>query len=153
MILACVFFTTQLIIAACRTYGEFKHVEFPRIVSIMQAAATTVEFGPMLSILFLAARMRALQHDSQPQAYAQLCMFACTGALCVDTILAVAIPLAFGTQMEIDSSTRQKQFKVPNPALGYVLSVVRYICMLAYYGGAAGIIYSIYVFEAPGGPE
>merc|ERR1719272_1494916 len=107
MVLAVVFFLTQLIIAFCRTYEEFKGVAFPRIVAIMQEAATTVEFGPMLAILFLAARMRALQHDSQPQAWAQKCMYASTGAMCVTTLLAIAIPLALGGVMRVDPVTKE----------------------------------------------
>jgi len=151
MILAVLFFSTQLVIALCRTYEEFKGVAFPRLVSIMQEAATTVEFGPMLSFLFLVARMRALQHDAQPQAYAQNCMFAATGAMCMTTLLAIATPLALGGVMRVNPVTKEKSFEVPNPSLGYCLTVVRYICMLGFYGGAVGVIHSIYTFEAPGG--
>merc|ERR1719272_2901730 len=70
MVLATVFFLTQLVIALCRTYEQVKGFSFPVIVSVMQEAATTVEFAPMLAIVFLCARMRALQHDAQPQAWA-----------------------------------------------------------------------------------
>lgn len=80
MILAVVFFMTQLIIAVCNTFQEAKGIEFPVVVGVMHAAATTVEFAPMLAILFLSARMRALQHGGQPQSWAQDCMFMTTGA-------------------------------------------------------------------------
>merc|ERR1719487_3243316 len=73
MILAVFFFAIQLVIAVCRTYTEFMGVEFPKTVKVMNAAATTVEFAPMLAILFLSARMRALQHNGQPQRWAQDC--------------------------------------------------------------------------------
>merc|ERR1740130_140037 len=53
MILAVVFFSTQLVIALCRSYAEFTGVEFPKVVGLMNAACTTVEFAPMLAILFL----------------------------------------------------------------------------------------------------
>lgn len=155
MVLAVVFFLTQLIIAFCRTYEEFKGVAFPRLVSVMQEAATTVEFGPMLAIVFLTARMRALQHDSQPQVWAQDCMYAATSALCVTTLLAIAIPFTVGGNMVTNPQTGEKTFETPDasPALTYTLLALRYICMIGFYGGTAGVIYSIYVFEAPGGPE
>jgi len=152
MILAVVFFLTQLIIAFCRTYEEFTGIEFPKIVGMMNAAATTVEFAPMLAILFLAARMRALQHDSQPEKWAQQCMFAATGAMSMTTVLAVGVPLVMGGHMELNEHTREATFVVPNPSLGYLLVAVRFICMLGFYGGSIGVIYSIFVFEAPGGP-
>merc|ERR1719487_958349 len=100
MILAVVFFSTQLVIAICRTYEEFTGQDFPRVVGLMNAAATTVEFAPMLSILFLAARMRALQHDSQPQPWAQNCMYFATFSMCLTALLAIAVPLAMGGTMK-----------------------------------------------------
>jgi len=153
MILAVVFFSTQLVIALCRSYSEFTGVEFPKVVGLMNAAATTVEFAPMLSILFLAARMRALQHDGQPQVWAQNCMFYSTYAMMMTTALAIAVPVAMGGTMKTNPITKESTFEVPNPTLGYALLALRYICMLGFYGGAVGVAYSIFTFEAPGGPD
>jgi len=153
MILAVVFFATQLVIALCRSWGEFTGKEFPKIIGMMNAAAATVEFAPMLAILFLAARMRALQHDGQPQAWAQNCMYFSTYAMCFTTLLAIAVPVAMGGTMKTNPITKESTFEVPSPMLGYVLLAFRYICMLSFYGGAAGVIYSIFTFEAPAGPD
>merc|ERR1740130_127524 len=153
MILAVVFFSTQLIIVVCRSCSEFTGVEFPKIVGMMHAAATTVEFAPMLAILFLSARMRALQHDGQPQAWAQNCMYAATFAMCATTLMAIVGPVAMGGTMKTNPQTRETTFEVPSPNIGYALVAVRYACMLAFYGGSVGVAYSIFVFEAPAGPE
>jgi len=153
MILAVVFFSTQLIIALCNSYTEFTAIEFPKVVGLMRAAATTVEFAPMLAILFLAARMRALQHDSQPQAYAQNCMYYATMSMCLTTALAIAIPLALGGTMKTNPVTKENTFEVPNPVLGYFLVALRFCCMLGFYGGAVGVMHSIFTFEAPAGPQ
>merc|ERR550537_1882343 len=37
--------------------------------------------------------------------------------------------------------------------LGKVMIAIRFICMISFYGGAIGVIYSIFTFEAPAGPE
>jgi len=103
-----------------------------------------------LAILFLAARMRALQHDGQPQAWAQNCMYAATAAMCMTTVLAIVVPLVLGGSYE---STGEKKFVVPNQSLGQVLILIRFLCMLGFYGGVVGVIYSIFVFEAPAGPD
>jgi len=153
MILAVVFFATQLVIALCRSYAEFTGVEFPKVVGMMNAASTTVEFAPMLAILFLAARMRALQHDGQPQAWAQNCMYYSTFAMCMTTLLSIAVPVAMGGTMKTNPVTKESTFEVPNPTLGYALMAVRYMCMLGFYGGAVGVAYSIFAFVAPAGPE
>jgi len=153
MILATAFFATQLVIAVCRSYTEFKGVEFPKVVGMMNAAANTMEFAPMLSILFLAARMRALQHDGQPQAWAQNCMYASTAALCATTILAIIVPLVMGGSMTTNPTTKEHTFEVPSPMFGYAIMCIRFLCMLGFYGGSAGVMFSIFTFESPKGPE
>jgi len=153
MIISCLFFGTQLVIAACRTYNEATGKDFSRVVSVMNAAATTVEFGPMLCILFLSLRMRALQHDGQPQPWAQNAMYACTAALTATTLLAMLVPLALGGTMVINEKTKEATFEVPNPTIGMILIAVRYACMLSFYGGSVVVMYAIVVFEAPAGPE
>jgi len=153
MILACFFFAIQLIIAISRSYTEYTGVEFPKTMMTMNAASTTVEFAPMLSILFLAARMRALQHDGQPQRWAQDCMYAATYAMCTTTILAIIVPVVMGGTMKTDPVTKENTFEVPNPTLGYILVGLRFVCMLGFYGGAVGVAYSVFVFVAPAGPE
>jgi hypothetical protein len=153
MILAVLFFLTQLVIAGCNSYTEFTGQTTGSLVNVMNAAALTVEFGPMLAILFLAARMRALQHDGQPQLWAQRCMFASTGAVTVTTLMAVAVPLALGGKMKIDETTKEATFEVENATLGKVFVAVRYLSMLCFYGGATAVAVSIFVFEAPAGPE
>merc|ERR1719163_1919625 len=153
MILAVVFFLIQLVIAFCRSYQEFTGKEFAKVVGVMNAAAATVKFAPMLAILFLAARMRALQHDGQPQKWAQDCMFASTYAMCLTTLLAVAVPLLMGGKSVKNEKTGEVTFEVPNETLGKVLIAVRFLTMFAFYGGAIGVIYSIFTFVAPAGPE
>jgi len=154
MILSVVFFITQLAIAACRTCEEckFSVLQFPRIIGVMNAAATAVEFAPMLAILFLAARMQALQNDGQPQVWSQNCMFIATGSMCVTTLLSVLVPLLMGGHMEVNSQTRETTFCEPSPTLGYAFIALRFTCMVGFYAGALGVIYSIQVFQAPSGP-
>merc|ERR1719456_1600011 len=153
MILAVFFFAIQLVIAFCRSYEEFTGVDFPTTTKVMNEAATTVEFAPMLAILFLAARMRALQHDGQPQKWAQDCMFASTYAMCLTTLLAIAVPLLMGGKSVKNEKTGEVTFEVPNETLGKVMIAVRFLTMIAFYGGAIGVIYSIFTFVAPAGPE
>lgn len=159
MILAVVFFAIQLVIAFCRSYTEFTGKEFPRLAGVIHGAANTAEFAPMLSIVFLAARMRALQHDGQPQKWAQDCMYVATFAMCATTFLAICVPLVLGGQATLDQKGgRDVQPEAnneanPNVKLGYCLLATRFVCMLAFYGGVVAVIVSILVFEAPAGPE
>jgi len=153
MIISVLFFGTQLVIAACRTYTEATGTDFAKVVGVMNAAASTVEFGPMLCILFLSLRMRALQHDGQPQPWAQNAMYACTLALSCTTLLSIVVPLLLGGTMVTNPKTNEKTFETPDKTLGLILVVVRYGCMLSFYGGSVVVMYAIVVFEAPAGPE
>jgi hypothetical protein len=131
----------------------YPETEFPKTSQVFSEAAATVDFAPMLAIVFLAARMRALQHDSVPQKWAQDCMFSATYAMCTTAILAIAIPLAMDAKIEQNPQTKEVTIKVEHPTVGKVLACIRYACMLGFYGGTVGVIYSIFTFEAPGGPE
>jgi hypothetical protein len=65
--------------------------------------------------------------------------------------LSIAVPLALDGTLKQHEQTKEFTFEVPNPTLGYVLVALRFICMIAFYGGVLGVIYSIFVFEAPAG--
>lgn len=148
MYITVLFFSTQLIIALCRTYTEMTGRDTAALVGVMNGAASTVEFGPMLCILFLAARMRALQHGEQPQAWAQSCMFAATRALELTTLLSLIVPVVLGGTMTVDPQTKEAKFQVPSKIVGIVLIAVRYVTMLCFYGGALGVAVSIWLFRA-----
>jgi len=152
MILSVAFFATQFVNAICASYTDFTGVHLPRIVGVMNSAATTSEFAPMLAILFLSARMRALQHNGEPQAWAQFCMYAGTFSMCTTTLLAVAVPLVMGGTVTLRANPKPQQstFIVPDPKISYLLMALRYKCMLVCYGGALAVIISIIHWEAPG---
>merc|ERR1719243_532201 len=80
-------------------------------------------------------------------------MYYATFAMCLTTLLSIAVPLLLGGTMKTNPVTKESTFEVPNPMLGYILVAVRYICMISFYGGAVGVAYSIFTFEAPAGPQ
>merc|ERR1719393_678844 len=149
MILAVIFFTTQVVVAGARSYTEFTGNETATVQNLMTSAADAASFAPMLSILFLACRMRALQHDGQPQRWAQQCMFASTAALGVTVLLAIAVPLLLNGSMKTDEVTGQTTFELDFPGAGYATLALRYLTMIGMYGGSFGVIAAIFKFEAP----
>jgi hypothetical protein len=152
IILAIAFFSTQLVIAVCCSISEFTRVDFPKINGMMHASATIVDFAPMLAVLFLAAHMRALQHDATLDDWVHHCMAASTGAMCVAALLAILVPLQLGASLKTNRLTSELIFQLPKSmrGFGYILIVMRYACMVCFYGGAIGVIKSIFVFESPG---
>merc|ERR1719163_73590 len=60
----------------------------------VQSAVNCVGKAPMLAVLFLAARMRALQLDpphGMPPVWAQACFFTMTGMLVLETLAAAYV--------------------------------------------------------------
>ena len=98
--LTVMFFIVYCGVAVLRTWGQLTgNAAWPALETALLAATAAMNFAPMLSILFLAARMRALQMDpvnGSPQAWAQSCFYMCAYAVMFQTIFSVAVPIVMG---------------------------------------------------------
>merc|ERR1719191_2677689 len=96
-------------------------------------------FAPMLSVLFIGGRMRALQMDrinGKPQAWAQNCFYACTYGVMLQCILAIAVPLVMGGKVKKgDKAVGDVEYTVQNQICGFILEVCRWIVMIGVYLG------------------
>merc|ERR1719178_290962 len=93
MLLSCTFFFIYLLLAISRTYSQYAGGQLftSNFEVVMLRAADTLAMAPMLCVLFLAARMRALQMDpvgGNPQRWAQRCFYAASYSLIAQTIMA-----------------------------------------------------------------
>merc|ERR1719421_1562748 len=98
MLLSCTFFIIYLLLAISRTYSQYAGGQLftSNFETVMLRAADTLAMAPMLCVLFLAARMRALQMDpigGNPQRWAQRCFYAASYSLIAQTIMAAVVPL------------------------------------------------------------
>jgi hypothetical protein len=114
----------------------------------IQQAADTVILAPMLCILFIGARMRALQLDPKngaPQPWAQTLFYVCSYGLLVATGLVLLNPI-FATLESEDPPA----LKLSGP-IAIVVSVVRFLTLACIYGAACGVLYSVVIIQAPDG--
>merc|ERR1719171_503936 len=105
-----------------------------------------MNFAPMLAVLFIGARMRALQMDpvnGNPQKWAQNCFYACTYAVLVQTLLSVAIPLVAGGKARKGRIEGDMVYEIENQGLTTALTVARYAIMLCIYVGFSCVIWSV----------
>merc|ERR1719424_1523271 len=98
MNLATQFFLVYLGVALVKTTQELSGHSplLDKLSGLFTLAKFTVNFAPMLCILFVGARMRALQMDPKngnPQKWAQNCFFLCTYSVFVQTLLVIIMPL------------------------------------------------------------
>merc|ERR550514_2518448 len=136
--LSCQFFIVYLCVAITRTMTQlggptpFKQ----KLEGVFNLAKYTVNFAPMLCILFVGARMRALQIDPKngnPQPWAQNCFYLCTYSVLVQMLLVIVVPLALGGTVVKGDSEGDVTFNLPNPTMFWILSGFRYVIMAALY--------------------
>jgi len=159
MILACQFFIVYGGIQVARSWTQFVGIA-PNFTSkaenALMTATASMNFAPMLAVLFIGARMRALNMDpvnGNPQKWAQNCFFMCTYALLAQTCFSVAVPLVLQGEAKVGKCEGDMEYTVENKLFGTVLAIGRYVMMICLYIGAGCVIYSIFTIEHPKGPQ
>jgi len=154
MNLATQFFVVYLGVALIKTTIELGGASpfLVKMQGLFTLAKFTVNFAPMLCILFIGARMRALQMDPKhgnPQKWAQNCFYMCAYSVMIQTLLVIIMPLVVNCECKQGSSEGDVVFEMENPTIGIIIMAVRWICLLALYGGFTAVIYSVFVIEHP----
>merc|ERR1719359_772465 len=75
------------------------------VQNTLESAELTVEFAPMLCVLFLAAQMQAIHASDgreDPPAWILRCMEVATAVLLLQTLLTVLLPVIMGKPAEVD---------------------------------------------------
>lgn len=150
------YFIVYLLLAIFRTWNQIKGYSHTKASDTLQLAAYTVNFAPMLCILFVGARMRALQIDplhGNPQSWAQACFYMCTYSVLVQTILVICVPIFLGGRCHKGTSEGDISFELRNRNMSMLLDCVRWIAMVCLYGGFSTIIVSVLLIEDKENPE
>merc|ERR1719428_2429962 len=114
-----------------------------KVENALMTATKSMNFAPMLAVLFIGARMRALNMDpinGNPQKWAQTC-------------LSVAVPLVLQGDAKVGKCEGDMEYNVENKLLGSILAIGRYVMMICIYVGVGCVIYSVFTIEHPKGPE
>jgi len=157
MICTGAFFTVYLLVAITKTVSELRgNSEFlQKMSSVLCLAKFSVNFAPMLSILFIGARIRALQMDPKngnPQRWAQLCFYLCTASLCVQTFMVLIMPFLFKCEVKQGQCEGDVEFVTDSHGIKAVLTAVRYLALFAMYGGFTAVVASVFLIEHPTTP-
>merc|ERR1719460_2631288 len=136
MILSAQFFLVYGGIQVCKTVDDWLSFKMENLNKALDGATNSMFFAPMLAVLFIGARMRALQMDpvnGAPQKWAQNCFFMCTYALALQTCLCIAIPLVVGGEVKKGKMEGDMEYEVKNGALASILTVLRFLIMIGIY--------------------
>jgi len=116
-------------------------------VPTLEAAKNTVQYCPMLCVLFMGLRMRALQitdNKGEPQGWAQQGMYLATYAVLIQNITVLVLPVMTGAEPACDDDGNVMLPATRN-ALWWTLSILRYLCLLFLYGGAMIVVCALFM--------
>merc|ERR1719321_2021465 len=134
MILASMYFFVYAGIQFGKTFQSVSGVDSSKLTGALQGAIVTMFFAPMMAVLFIGTRMRALQMDPIKvpiQKWAQNCFYMCTYAVLMNCIFAVAVPLVVGGKVKKgDKGEGDVEYEVDHKMLGTCLAVARWLIMI-----------------------
>merc|ERR1719247_3892110 len=117
----------------------------------MDSAKGTINYCPMLAILFVGTRMRALMitnNKGAPQGWVQDGMYMATWAVLIQflMVLGVAAAMAFeGSTSEVKTDADGTVTWEPtNKIANYVMQALKWITFLFLYGGIIAVIVGVY---------
>jgi len=120
-----------------------------RVLAICKMAENTVKFGPMLAVLFVGARMRALQMTNQkgsPQCWAQDAMYMATWAVLLQLCTVVASG-SLSSSMEVDEDGTLLTSKIQYLPGRIFLECLKVITFIMLFGGVLSVVGSILIIR------
>merc|ERR1719465_171764 len=146
------FFIIYIVLWVGITVKEFTGWEWHFITNAMENAKGTIAFCPMLSILFVATRLRAMtltNWKGAPQGWAQDGMYMATWAILIQFIMVLLIPLCTlvmegkATHPEVDEDGHPK-FKPEGKIALVCVEVIRWLAFILLYVGTICVMVGAY---------
>merc|ERR1719271_262397 len=131
------------------TVREFLKQDTTLLKQTMDCCKGTIAFCPMLAILFVGCRMRALlitDNKGAPQGWAQDGMYMATWAVLIQFLMTLIVPLAFGSGREVDNDGTLV-WKPKHPILVWVAWGLKWLTFIFLYGGVIAVIVAVYTMS------
>merc|ERR1719331_1906951 len=150
------FFLVYTAVAVVRTYNDLnKAAPMTKALAVVNACTSTVNFAPMLSVLFIGVRMRALQLSKGepdkvglPQWWVKDAMLYCAWSVLAQTLMVLATGLMIEGTPEVDEDGTPKA-PAGDGIVPKVLTAVRYTAMAVTYGGFTAVCVGAFMMDPP----
>merc|ERR1719174_3419472 len=145
------FFFVYGMIWVCVTLKEFTGFEWALLTQTMENAKGTIMFCPMLAILFVGTRMRALQltdNKGAPQGYVQDGMYMATWSLLIQFLMCLIMPVFTNKRYDpdtLDGSQKATEEPISNYWGAMAVTVLRYFALLALLGGVTTVTIGVFM--------
>lgn len=126
---------------------DMTKLEYPTWQQTFVRAGVSIGFAPLLSVLFIACRMRALQitqGEGAPQGWAQDCMIMAVFATCVQASCCILMPLFIGAACKVDEDGNPDYDLKPMVG-AYTVQVVKYISLIVLHGSVIAICCAVFM--------
>merc|ERR1719161_703975 len=151
--LAFQYFLIYVLVWVFITVEDFTSFDLSKARDAIESAKSTVQFAPMLAVLFIATRMRALQmtdNKGAPQGWVQDGMYLATWSIMIQFMMCLIMPFFTGhkyTPDTLDGSGEKsaKDVDLGNPIGRWVVTFVRYSALLALMGGVATVATGVFM--------
>merc|ERR1719443_2177378 len=140
------YFFVYLLIWICVTINEITGWDWHLVSNAMESAKGTVAFCPMLAILFVGTRMRALRitgNKGAPQGWVQDGMYMATWALLIQFLFGLLVPLCTGTATPCDADGTPK-YEPDHPIALYTVLALKWLTYIFLYGGTIAVVVGVY---------
>merc|ERR1719159_1939320 len=140
------FFIVYLLLWIAQTAKDFLGWELRRVSELMENAKATIAFCPMLAILFVGTRMRALlitNNRGAPQGWVQDGMYMATWAVLIQFLMVLLVGLASASRVRCDEDG-SPEWKPEHPILIYIALGLKWLTFLFLYGGIIAVIVGVY---------
>merc|ERR1719420_1884750 len=84
-----------------------------------------------------------------PQRWAQHCFYGCTYSVLLQTLLVIIMPLVVQCECKQGASEGDVVFEMESPGIAMAITGIRYLCLIALYGGFTAVIVSVFIIEHP----
>eukprot|EP00929_Paragymnodinium_shiwhaense_P055068 TRINITY_DN27612_c0_g1_i1.p1 TRINITY_DN27612_c0_g1~~TRINITY_DN27612_c0_g1_i1.p1 ORF type:complete len:965 (-),score=263.67 TRINITY_DN27612_c0_g1_i1:72-2966(-) len=142
LLLAVVYLVIHMALAVCR--AEVKYLglaDRTKGIDALKAACETVFYAPMLCVLFIAVQMRVWHVTAgkgAAQDWVQVAMQACCWAILMQTLVVLVVPALTGQVISLTRGNSMNLYqKLDGNALVSCVYLVRYLALVALYGGLA----------------
>merc|ERR1719171_820696 len=140
------FFTVYLLLWIAQTAKDFLKWELPKLTQLMENAKLTINFCPMLAILFVGTRMRALMitnNKGAPQGWVQDGMYMATWAVLIQFLMVIFVGLTTAGPVPVDEDGSPK-WEPKNSILVWVAWGLKWITFFFLYAGIIAVITGVY---------
>mmetsp|Transcript_47089 Transcript_47089/g.86336 ORF Transcript_47089/g.86336 Transcript_47089/m.86336 type:complete len:1006 (-) Transcript_47089:112-3129(-) len=146
LILEAVFFSVHGLMWLNAVFRDLLDINWRLFRDTLLAASVSLSFAPLLGLLYVGARVRALQitqQEGSPQWWEQVCVYLTVAAVIVQLLCCLCLPIFSGVAASVDPEGNTI-YDLRPLVCAYGVTLVKYCALISLHGGVLGICIAIF---------